>query len=113
MGRMTINRALFQDTTAFLRISILAVGLITSVALAGQNDHLVYVLTKAYKLPVLQNPEQDTIEVAFGESFPQNEALLEDAGNWLVRSQDVTGKEIEYKPISVKVDAIQYLVYLK
>lgn len=80
-----------------------------------KQDKLTYVLTIARKLPPGENPEQDTIEVGFGESFPVKEAA-EKAGNWFVRSLDEVGNEEEYTPRSAKVftdDPTQNLVRLK
>ena len=78
-------------------------------------DKLTYVLTIARKLPPGENPDQNKIEVGFGKSFPVKEAA-ENRDNWLVRSLDEKGNELEYKPVRAKVfdaDPTQNLVILE
>lgn len=82
---------------------------------AKKPDKLTYVLTIARKMPTTENPEQNTIEVGFGKSFPVT-AAAEDTSNWLVRSLDEQGNEKDYEPDAARVftaDPTQNLVRLQ
>lgn len=99
-----------------LMFLVIALGTLAGGQIHAQNtNNLTFALSRADTMPPNEDPEQKTIEVAFGKSLPSIEAL-ENVDNWLVRSLSENGVETSFKPASAtffRADPTQNIVHLK